>query len=72
MRSSPRSVDSRRGCSPGFLLPTLLLPTPFLRISGCKKDGSDRLYGGTVVIDEDVREEYWAKIRNRSQGIARS
>ena len=26
-------------------------------ISGCKKDGGDRLYGGPVAIDEDVREE---------------
>ena len=35
-------------------------------ISGCKKDGSDRLYGERVPIeiDEDVREEYWTKIRN--------
>jgi len=35
-------------------------------ISGCKKDGSDRLYGERVPIeiDENVREEYWTKIRN--------
>lgn len=34
-------------------------------ISGCKKDGSDRLYGERipVYIDEDVREEYWVQIR---------
>jgi hypothetical protein len=35
-------------------------------ISGCKRDGSDRLYGGKtppVEIDEDVREEYWTEIR---------
>jgi hypothetical protein len=32
-------------------------------ISGCKKRGGDRLYGGSVVIDEDVREEYWTTIR---------
>ena len=34
-------------------------------ISGCKKDGSDRLYGERVPIeiDEDVREEYWLDIR---------
>jgi hypothetical protein len=32
-------------------------------ISGCKKDGTDRLYGGTVHIDEDAREEYWTTIR---------
>lgn len=29
-------------------------------ISGCKKDGNDRLYGGQlgVQIDEDVKDEY--------------
>jgi len=34
-------------------------------ISGPKKDGGDRLYGErvTIEIDEDVREEYWTKIR---------
>src|SRR5437667_11156825 len=34
-------------------------------ISGPKRDGSDRLYGERVPvdIDEDVREEYWTKIR---------
>ena len=36
-------------------------------ISGCKKNGVDRLYGRDsipVYIDEDVREEYWTTIRN--------
>ena len=34
-------------------------------ISGCRKDGADRLYGERVPveIDEDVREEYWTAIR---------
>jgi hypothetical protein len=32
-------------------------------ISGPKKDGGDRLYSGSVEIDEDVREEYWTAIR---------
>lgn len=32
-------------------------------ISGCKKDGTDHLYGGTIEIDDDVREEYWTEIR---------
>ena len=34
-------------------------------ISGCKKDGSDRLYGERVPveIDEEVREEYWLVVR---------
>jgi hypothetical protein len=36
-------------------------------ISGPRKDGSDRLYGGStgVDVDEDVREEYWTDIRRR-------
>jgi hypothetical protein len=34
-------------------------------ISGPKKRGQDQLYStGLVNIDEDVREEYWTKIRN--------
>jgi hypothetical protein len=35
-------------------------------ISGCRKDGIDRLYAekNPVYIDEDVREEYWSTIRN--------
>ncbi|MBP6696472.1 MAG: hypothetical protein KA175_02565 [Flavobacteriales bacterium] len=34
-------------------------------ISGCRKDGADRLYHGgpPVMIDEDVREEYWVELR---------
>ena len=36
-------------------------------ISGCKKDGSDALYSTTVEIDDDVRDEYWQKIRNKPE-----
>ena len=34
-------------------------------ISGCKKNGEDRLYVSAlpIEIDEDVREEYWTAIR---------
>jgi len=32
-------------------------------ISGCKKNGGDTLYGGTIEIDDDVRAEYWLTIR---------
>lgn len=34
-------------------------------ISGCRKDGADRLYGERVPveIDDDVRAEYWIEIR---------
>ena len=38
-------------------------------ISGCKRTGGDRLYPGDVDIDEDVREEYWLKIRNRPDSV---
>lgn len=36
-------------------------------VSGPKKNGMDKLYGGTIEIDEDAREEYWTKIRNLPQ-----
>jgi hypothetical protein len=40
-------------------------------ISGCKKNGKDRLYGERlpINIDDDIREEYWSKIRNLPQNI---
>lgn len=43
-------------------------------ISGCKKDGADRLYNGgpPVQIDEDVREEYWTVIRNKPDQVGRA
>jgi len=36
-------------------------------ISGCKRNGCDRLYGERVPveIDADVREEYWVAIRRQ-------
>jgi hypothetical protein len=38
-------------------------------ISGCRKDGRDRLYGERlpIEIDEDAREEYWTTIREQPQ-----
>jgi hypothetical protein len=37
-------------------------------ISGPKRRGGDRLYGtGRVDIDDDVREEYWTKIRGQPE-----
>jgi len=35
-------------------------------ISGCKKDGTDRLYGERlpIHIDEEIRVEYWTTIRD--------
>jgi hypothetical protein len=40
-------------------------------ISGPKKNGCDRLYGGSlpVEIDDDVREEYWGEIRQQPQNV---
>ena len=41
-------------------------------ISGAKKDGTDRFYWGKaapVLIDEDVREEYWTSIRKKPEQI---
>jgi hypothetical protein len=36
-------------------------------ISGPRRDGNDRLYGGSrdVGVDDDVAEEYWREIRGR-------
>jgi hypothetical protein len=36
-------------------------------ISGCKKNGLDSLFANVIEIDEDVREEYWVKIRNNPE-----
>jgi len=43
-------------------------------ISGCKKEGGDRLYVSNlpIEIDEDVRCEYWERIRNLPGSIDRS
>lgn len=40
-------------------------------ISGCKKDGTDRLYNERkpIFIDKDIQEEYWTQIRNLSEKI---
>ena len=38
-------------------------------VSNPRKDGNDTLYGGIIDIDEDVREEYWTKIRNAPERI---
>jgi hypothetical protein len=40
-------------------------------ISGCRKDGADRLYGERVAveIDEDVRAEYWTDIRGLPERV---
>jgi hypothetical protein len=38
-------------------------------ISGPKKRGGDKLYGGVVEIDEDARVEYWTKIRSQPESV---
>ena len=40
-------------------------------ISGCKKDGTDRLYNenSSIYIDKGVQEEYWKDIRNLPEMI---
>jgi hypothetical protein len=40
-------------------------------ISGCKRNGEDRLYPGTIEIDEDVRDEYWTLIRRQPENKKR-
>lgn len=39
-------------------------------VSEPKANGSDKLNGGCVDIDEDAREEYWLQIRNRPDCVA--
>ena len=43
-------------------------------LAGCKRDGSDRLYGERVPIeiDDDVRIEYWTTIRELPQDKAKA
>lgn len=36
-------------------------------ISGCKKNGQNTLYGGSIEIDDDIRKEYWTEIRNQPE-----
>ena len=39
-------------------------------VSRPKRDGTDSLYAETITIDEDVREAYWADIRNQPENVA--
>jgi hypothetical protein len=38
-------------------------------VSGPSKNGTDKLYGGIVSVDEDARIEYWTKIRNQPESV---
>ncbi|MFO0917852.1 MAG: hypothetical protein U0872_05995 [Planctomycetaceae bacterium] len=41
-------------------------------VSGPKRDGRDKLYGGRVEIDADARAEYWTVIRRQPERAAKS
>jgi len=41
-------------------------------VSGPKRNGLDKLYGGMVEIDDDARVEYWMTIRNRPDCVLRT
>ena len=41
-------------------------------VSGPKKDGSDSLFASQIDIDEDVRDEYWTKIRKSLKNISKN
>jgi hypothetical protein len=38
-------------------------------VSGPKRDGTDKLYGGVVEIDEDARIEYWTSVRKQPESV---
>jgi hypothetical protein len=41
-------------------------------VSGPRRDGADKLYGGVVQIDDDARVEYWTAIRRMPSRVADS
>jgi hypothetical protein len=36
-------------------------------VSGPKRDGTDKLYGGLVEIDDDARMAYWSEVRGKPE-----
>jgi len=38
-------------------------------VSGPKKNGRDRLYGGIVEIDDDANKEYWINVRKMPEMV---
>ena len=38
-------------------------------VSGPKRDGTDKLYGGVVEIEEDARVEYWTAVRGKPECV---
>ena len=41
-------------------------------VSGPRKDGADKLYGGLVEIDEDARIAYWTEIRTLPANVGKT
>ena len=39
-------------------------------VSGPRRDGADKLYGGVVHIDDDARTAYWTTIRELPDRVA--
>ncbi|MDB4997255.1 MAG: hypothetical protein JWM74_4687 [Myxococcaceae bacterium] len=39
-------------------------------VSGPRKDGADKLYGGVVQVDDDARVAYWTEIRGLPSRVA--
>jgi len=63
LRYKGREFQSLKGA--GHLANYFELETGYYYwISGCRKDGNDGLYQTTVYVDEDIRQEYWTKIRS--------
>jgi hypothetical protein len=65
-------VSSRRGRKVARLRVLLPAKGDEYWVSGPKKDGSDRHFGGrnpVIYIDEDVREEYWLRIRDMPDNV---
>ena len=38
-------------------------------VSGPRRDGADRLYGGMVEIDADAQRQYWTEIRRQPHNV---
>jgi hypothetical protein len=41
-------------------------------ISGAKKRGGDKLYGGVVEVDADALVAYWTEIRKRPDQVSKT
>ena len=38
-------------------------------VSGPKRNGTDKLYGGVVEIEDDARVEYWTAVRRKPERV---